>query len=212
VAPFATRRLENDAKRFADQQDAVLWDEFLAPGQAVTAYRQNVARSVPPDSPLVIDLTDLAKPRAKKMKYLNLVRDGSDGTLVKGYWCIEVYALLKHKRVMPLALDVHSIDDPAVGSQNLAIQRVVAAALDIWSFTACLFRDIQRLSIWWPPVCIEPAPTSHTALPPRRCRSAGPGPRAGASPYDLDRSSGRQPGASHRRRRMVRLAACGVSV
>lgn len=123
-------------------QDKRLLNHLTSPradlGQAVTAYRQNVARYVPPDSPLVIDLTDLAKPRARKMKYLNLVRDGSEGTLVKGYWCIEVYAHLKHKRVMPLALDVYSIDDPAVGSENLQIQRVVTA----------VDHDLQGQGVW----------------------------------------------------------------
>jgi hypothetical protein len=112
-------------------QDKRLLNHLVSPrgnlNEAVAAYRQHVARYVQADTPLIIDLTDLAKPRAKKMKYLNLVRDGSEGTLVKGYWCIEVYAHLQQKRVMPLALDVYSIDDPAVGSQNLQIERVVKA-------------------------------------------------------------------------------------
>lgn len=46
------------------------------------------------------------------MKYLSLVRDGSEQTLVKGYWCIEVYADLRDKRMVPLALDVYSLEDP----------------------------------------------------------------------------------------------------
>ena len=105
---------------------------------AVTAYRQSVARAIPPDTPLIIDLTDLAKPRARKMKYLALVRDGSEGNLVNGYWCIEVYACLQRKRVLPLALDVYSVEDPAVGSQNLQIERVVQA----------VHQDLQGHGIW----------------------------------------------------------------
>ncbi len=93
----------------------------------VQAYRQTMARHIHPDTPIIIDLTDLAKPRAKKMKYLGYVRDGSEHKLVPGYWCVEVYAHLKKKRVLPLALDVFSIDDPAVGSQNLQIARTVEA-------------------------------------------------------------------------------------
>jgi len=42
------------------------------------------------------------------MKYLNLVRDGSEGTLIKGYWCIEAYAHLPPKRVVPLAAQAGS--------------------------------------------------------------------------------------------------------
>jgi len=123
-------------------QDKRLLNHLVSPQgnlqKAAVAYRQQMARYVQPDTPLIIDLTDLAKPRAKKMKYLNLVRDGSEGTLVKGYWCIEVYAHLPRKRVVPLALDVYGIDDPKVGSQNLQIERVVHA----------VHRDLQARGIW----------------------------------------------------------------
>lgn len=101
-------------------------------------YRESVAKYIQPDTPIIIDLTDLAKPRARRMKYLAHVRDASEHKIVPGYWCIEVYAHLKAKRILPLALDAYSIDDPAVGSQNLQIDRVVKAvneALDgkgIW--------------------------------------------------------------------------------
>jgi len=41
------------------------------------------------------------------MQYLDLVHDGSEKQLVKGYWGIEVYAYLNDKRVMPLAMEVY---------------------------------------------------------------------------------------------------------
>jgi len=123
-------------------QDKRLLNHLVSPyaqmTKAVTSYRQSMVRYVQPDTPIVIDITDLAKPRARKMKYLNLVRDGSEGTLVTGYWCIEVYAHLKRKRVIPLALDAYSIDDPCVGSENLQIQRLVTA----------IDQDIQGKGIW----------------------------------------------------------------
>jgi Transposase DDE domain len=123
-------------------QDKRLLNHLVSPRgdlkKAITAYHQSVARMIQPDTPLIIDLTDLAKPRAKKMKYLALVRDGSEDKLVKGYWCVEVYAGLKRKRVLPLALDVYSVEDPAVGSQNLQIQRVVQA----------IHQDLQGQGIW----------------------------------------------------------------
>jgi len=72
------------------------------------------------------------------MAYVNLVRDGSEDKLVMGYWCIEVYAHLPHKRLIPLALDVYGIDDPAVGSETLQIQRVVTA----------VHRDLQGQGVW----------------------------------------------------------------
>jgi hypothetical protein len=123
-------------------QDKRLLNHLVSPqadlGKAVTAYRRSLNRYIQPQTPLVIDLTDLAKPRARKMKYLALVRDGSEGKLVTGYWCIEVYAHLKSKRVLPLALDVYSIEDPAVGSENLQIERVVDA----------VNRDLEGNGIW----------------------------------------------------------------
>ena len=83
----------------------------------VDSYRQTAAEHIQPDTPIIIDLTDLTKPRAKKMKYIAHVRDGSEHKLVPGYWCVEVYAHLKKKRILPLALDIFSIDDPAVVEQ-----------------------------------------------------------------------------------------------
>lgn len=61
------------------------------------------------------------------MKYLAMVRDGSEDKLVAGYWCVEAYVYLKGKRVIPLAMDVFSIEDPLVGSQNLQIERTIKA-------------------------------------------------------------------------------------
>jgi len=94
---------------------------------AVSRYRQAASVHVSPDTALILDLTDLAKPRAKKMQYLDLVRDGSEGKLVKGYWCIEVYAYLQGKRILPLAMEAYGIPDPAVASENVQIERVVTA-------------------------------------------------------------------------------------
>jgi hypothetical protein len=105
---------------------------------AVSGYRQAASPYIQADTALIVDLTDLAKPRAKRMQYVNLVRDGSEDKLVMGYWCIEVYAYLKNKRVMPLAMEVYGIDDPAVGSENLQIERVVTAVQ----------RDLQGKGIW----------------------------------------------------------------
>ena len=95
--------------------------------EAVGSYRRFMSRYIQQDTPILIDMTDIAKPRARRMKYLAMVRDGSEDRLVAGYWCVEVYAHLKGKCVVPLAMDVFSIEDPAVGSQNLQIERTVKA-------------------------------------------------------------------------------------
>jgi len=121
---------------------------------AVRRHRQAASLHIQPDTALILDLTDLAKPRAKKMPYLDHVRDGSEGQLVKGYWCIEVYAYLKDKRIMPLAMDVYGIADPAVGSENLQIERVVTAVHEdlagkgIWVADRGLDR-IEAYEMWF---------------------------------------------------------------
>ncbi len=94
---------------------------------AIGSYRRLMARHIEHDTPILIDITDIAKPRARRMKYLAMVRDASQDRLVNGYWCLEVYAHLKGKRVIPLAMDVFSVEDPATGSQNLQIERTFRA-------------------------------------------------------------------------------------
>lgn len=42
-------------------------------------------------TPIILDLSDIAKPLASKMDYLALVRDGSTGSIVNGYWLVEMY-------------------------------------------------------------------------------------------------------------------------
>jgi hypothetical protein len=54
------------------------------------------------DTAFILDLSDVAKPYAKKMDYLATVRDGSTGALVNGYWLVELYASLSRKKPMML--------------------------------------------------------------------------------------------------------------
>ena len=54
------------------------------------------------DTPIIVDLSDLAKPLAKVMDYLATVRDGSTGKLVNGYWVVEIYASLTCKNPVPI--------------------------------------------------------------------------------------------------------------
>lgn len=70
---------------------------------------------------MIVDLSDLPRRRARKLKYLSLVRDGSEGTLVSGYWCLEIYARWNKHCVTPLLLRPYSSEDPAVDSVNAMI-------------------------------------------------------------------------------------------
>lgn len=57
------------------------------------------------ETPIILDLSDIAKPLAKKMDYLATVRDGSTGQLVNGYWLVQLYASVSRKNPVPILLE-----------------------------------------------------------------------------------------------------------
>lgn len=73
------------------------------------------------DTPIILDLSDLAKPLAKKMDYLATVRDGSTGHLVNGYWLVELYASVSRKNPVPIILEPFSHEQPLCRGQNPVI-------------------------------------------------------------------------------------------
>jgi hypothetical protein len=132
-------------RRMLDQLHSTDWDHR----PLLRGYQAWVGSLVQADTPLILDLTDLAKPRARKMKYLALVRDGSDDRsngepkrLVNGYWCVEVYARLGKKRVLPLVLHPYSVEDPAVLSENDQILKAAAEAREACGGRGVLVMDI----------------------------------------------------------------------
>jgi len=84
------------------------------------------------DTPIILDLSDIAKPFAKKMDYLATVRDGSTGELVNGYWLIELYASLSRKNPVPVLLEPFSHEEPYSPGQNPV---VLAAVHKIFKLT-----------------------------------------------------------------------------
>jgi len=70
------------------------------------------------DTPIILDLSDIAKPLAKKMDYLATVRDGSTGQLVNGYWVVEIYASVGLKNPIPILLEPFSHEQPLCRGQN----------------------------------------------------------------------------------------------
>jgi len=84
------------------------------------------------DTPIILDLSDIAKPLAKKMDYLATVRDGSTGELVNGYWLVEMYASLSRKNPVPVLLEPFSHEEPYSPGQNPV---VLAAVHKIFELT-----------------------------------------------------------------------------
>lgn len=84
-------RLTAIAKRFRRQ----LADSQAFLEQLLFNYLSVARARLDVDSLFIADLTDLAKPYAKKMENIALVRDGDNGCLVSGYWCMEQDNCLK---------------------------------------------------------------------------------------------------------------------
>lgn len=77
------------------------------------------------NTPIIPDLSDLAKRLAKKMDYLATVRDVSTGELVNGYWLLEVYASLSRKNPVPILLEPFSHEEPYSPGQNPVVLEAV---------------------------------------------------------------------------------------
>jgi len=77
------------------------------------------------DTAIILDLSDIAKPYARKMDYLATVRDGSTGELVNGYWLLEAYASISHKNPVPILLQPFSHEEPASPGQNPIVLKAI---------------------------------------------------------------------------------------
>jgi len=77
------------------------------------------------ETPIILDLSDIAKPLARKMEYLATVRDGSSGELVNGYWLVELYASLSRKNPVPIVLEPFSHEEPCSPGQNPVVRNAV---------------------------------------------------------------------------------------
>ncbi len=116
---YRHKRLLNQLKSPDWNHDAVL-----------DAYLRQWAQNIEIDTPLIIDLTDLPRPRGRKLPHIALVRDGSEDKLHYGYWCLEVYACWGKRRIYacwgkrritPLLLDPYSVEAPGVFGENARI-------------------------------------------------------------------------------------------
>ena len=101
------RKLPNQRTKFLSQLDrleAHLVKDSGFDNKVKCALPQFWLPFIQDDTPVILDLSDLAKPFAKKMDYLATVRDGSTGQLVNGYWLVEIYASLSRKNPVPVLL------------------------------------------------------------------------------------------------------------
>ncbi|MCM8781324.1 MAG: transposase [Candidatus Omnitrophica bacterium] len=79
-----------------------------------------------PDTVLALDLSDIAKPFAKKMDYLAHVWNGSEGKPDKGYWILAVTAAdVNGEAIVPLYSELYSYEANSLPTENQRIIKVV---------------------------------------------------------------------------------------
>lgn len=115
-------RLTAIAKRFRRQ----LTDSRVFLKRILFNYLRIVRKRLDVDSLFIVDLSDIAKPYAKKMENLSLVRDGDKGGLVTGYWCMEVYCRDKDGIIWPLILWPYSLEAEGQLSENAQILEILS--------------------------------------------------------------------------------------
>lgn len=93
------------------------------------------------ETPIILDLSDIAKPYAKKMDYLATVRDGSSGQLVNGYWLVELYASLSRKNPVPVLLEPFSHQEPESPGQNPVVIKAIHKIFELTGNRGVLVAD-----------------------------------------------------------------------
>lgn len=93
------------------------------------------------DTPIIVDLSDLAKPLAKMMDYLATVRDGSTGELVNGYWLLELYTSLSCKNPVPVLLEPFSHEEPYNPGQNPIVLEAIHRIFELTDGRGVLVAD-----------------------------------------------------------------------
>ena len=76
------------------------------------------------DTPIILDLSDIAKPLARKMDYLATVRNGSNGQRVNRYWLVELYASVSRKNPVPVLVEPFSHEQPFYAGPDPIIDAV----------------------------------------------------------------------------------------
>jgi hypothetical protein len=128
------RHLPNQQTKFVSRLDRL--DQHLLKN---SDFDNNIKEALPKvwllyfksDTPIILDLSDLAKRLAKKMDYLATVRDGSTGELVNGYWLLELYASLSWKNPVPILLEPFSHEEPYSPGQNPVVLKAIHKVFEL---------------------------------------------------------------------------------
>ena len=122
------RHMPNQQTKFLSRLDRLeyhLTKDSDFDGKIKTQLPANWLPFIKDDTPIILDLSDIAKPYAKKMDYLATVRDGSTGNFVNGYWLVELYASLSRKNPVPILLEPFSHEEPESPGQNPVVIKAI---------------------------------------------------------------------------------------
>lgn len=94
-------------------------------------YIKNVTSEIPTDPVILLDDSDIIKPKGKKFESLGYVRDGSssEGKRDKGYWVAEAVALSKDKQPISLYSQIYSQNEKNFSSSNTYTFQAIDAAI-----------------------------------------------------------------------------------
>ncbi len=138
------RQLPNQQTKFLSRLDRLeqhLGKDSNFDNQVKDALSEVWLPFVQNDTPIIVDLSDLAKPLAKMMDYLATVRDGSTGKLVNGYWLVEIYASLTRKTPVPILLEPFSHEEPFSPGQNPIVLKAIHRIFELTDGRGVLVAD-----------------------------------------------------------------------
>ncbi|MFL5348519.1 MAG: transposase [Hyalangium sp.] len=132
------RRLIHTEKRLSRGLSSPRYDDAAVEQDYLQMVAHILRDERYPRPTIAVDLTDITKPRARKMPYLATVWDGSEGDIGTGYSIVSVEAVGVRGRRLPLLSRLFSPEDPDFTSQNASIFDAVAAA----------YRHVPKDAFW----------------------------------------------------------------
>jgi hypothetical protein len=100
-------------------------------------YMSFLEDEVTPTSAIVIDGTDIVKPRAKKMEALAHIHDGSEDKTAPGYWLLKAAIVRKNREeVIPITTRLYSTLEENFKSANDELDTLLETLMDHFENTA----------------------------------------------------------------------------
>lgn len=107
-------------KSFSRNLNSAVWDDQEE--EIRGRVERRTGQEVGDRTPIAVDTSDVAKPRAEEMEHLGWVRDGDRGEIVRGFWTFESYVAGDPEAPKPLVNFPFSLGDPQFPSFRHALR------------------------------------------------------------------------------------------